>query len=118
MLRQLADSGARRKQLAVDPLALRDSFSTLPPHLQRSWTASSAHHKLTDVLTDLSRPLEVNVAFDIRLVGFDGDGHGSVSLKAADFAPFLAALRLDMSAHDLSGAENGTLVRRPVAWKL
>jgi hypothetical protein len=118
--RQLADS-AVCPQLGVDPLALQDSFAALPLHLQRTWTASSAHHKLGDVLADLSRPLEVNVAFDIRLVGFDGDGHGSVALRAADFAPFLAALRLDMNAHDLSGAENGTLVRtlccRHSAWQ-
>jgi len=32
-----------------------------------------------------------------------------VTFKAADFEPFLTALRLDQHAHDLSRAENGTL---------
>lgn len=85
-----------------DPLALQDSFALLPPQLQRAWASSAAGRALTEVLAgaqlvaglrnrvkvltacarrrrrrptpDLSRPLEVNIALDIRLVGFDGDG--------------------------------------------
>ncbi len=34
-----------------------------------------------------------------------------MKLSDADFAPFLEALRLDIDAHALGGAANGSLVR-------
>lgn len=41
-----------------------------------------------------------------------------MTFKAADFEPFLSALRLDQHAHDLSRAENGTLVRARLRLRL
>ena len=69
------------------------------------------------------------MSVDVRLVGFEGDGcaarqavrvprltltprsGGAARLSAADFAPFLEALRLDVDALALDGAAAGALVR-------
>ena len=84
---------------------------------------------------ELAQPLEVRLSVDVRLVGFEGDGCGAnalmrlhllhtrahatcrsgggVRLRAADFAPFLEALRLDVDAAALDGGAAGALVRLP-----
>jgi len=45
-----APAEAALHQYETDPLALRDSFATLAPHLQSAWVSSAAGRTLTDVL--------------------------------------------------------------------
>ena len=51
--------------------------------------------------------MEQAVTVEVKLVGFDGDGHLGVALSERDFAPYLAALRADVNAHVLRGNGNG-----------
>jgi len=69
-----AAAEAALHQIARDPLGGEDSFARLPAPLRRVWAASAASESLRSLLDHFSRPLEVNVALDVRLVGFDGDG--------------------------------------------
>ena len=98
--------------------------------------AASTRPRSRPRAAELAQPLEVRVSVDVRLVGFDGDGCGAKSatrrllplrsrsrvpaplrsgggarLHAADFAPFLEALRLDVDTAALDGAAAGALVR-------
>jgi len=87
--------------IASDPQASQDSFFLLGAQQQRAW-ASLAHSTLSELLAQLEEPLEVTMSLDVRLVGFEGDGDGGVSLDETDWRPFLEALRLRSGAHDLS----------------
>jgi len=98
-------------------------------------SASRRTRSLPPTRAELAQPLEVRLSVDVRLVGFEGDGCGArerrcatprggahasparsgggARLHAADFAPFLEALRLDVDAAALDGAAAGALVRSP-----
>ena len=64
----------------VDPLGTQDPFESLSEREKSRWAGSKEDVGVEAKLRKL-KSLEVTVAVDVKLVGFDGDGHLSINIK-------------------------------------
>ena len=64
----------------VDPLGLQDPFASLSDREKSRWTGTKEDAGVEAKLRKL-RALEITVAVDGKLVGFDSDGHSSINIK-------------------------------------
>mmetsp|Transcript_30649 Transcript_30649/g.99669 ORF Transcript_30649/g.99669 Transcript_30649/m.99669 type:complete len:682 (+) Transcript_30649:61-2106(+) len=95
-----AEAGLNR--MVEDPLGFRDSFAELSGAEQEVWAWMPAG-TTEDKMKLISQPLNVSVAVELKLVGFE---EGSLRwIKESQFEPYLEALKADVRTRTLDGLE-------------
>lgn len=92
-----------------DPLGEKDTFATLPAHVKKAW--SREEHPGAGAKRKRLLDLEAATVIDVKLVGFDADGAGGLTLKESDLSKYLETLRSDGHVQVLYGEENELAVR-------